>query len=67
MTVHAQEIRVPSTRKIALREHNDICAGLNCPNFLIFSIYQYSHNTTEPMRNNNENCFFKKNRPKFNI
>lgn len=37
MTENAQEIRVPSTRKIALCEHNDICAGLNHPKFPYFS------------------------------
>ena len=39
MTVHRQQIRDSSTRKITLSEHIDMCAGSSLPNFNIFPIY----------------------------
>ena len=66
MTVHRQQIRDASTRKITLSEHIDMCAGHSLPNFNIFPIYQCSDSTTEDQRINKEQQFIRKYGPRLN-
>ena len=66
ITVHRQQIRDASTRKITLSEHIDMCAGYSLPNFNIFPIYQCSESTTEDQRINKEQQFIRKYGPRLN-
>ena len=63
-TVHRQQIRDPSVRKISLSEHLEECANTN--NYSIFPFYQCHDECTEAERINKETFFIRKYKPKNN-
>lgn len=64
-TIHAQQIRDPSTRQIPLSEHLDKCSKLN-PKFMMFPFFKLqTENTTA--RITKETYFIKCFKPKLNV
>ena len=59
MTVHRQQKKDPSTRKIPLSAHLSECAGNKDNYFTLFPFYKLTINATEQHRINE--CFFWKN------
>ena len=66
MTVHRQQIKDPSTRKIPLSAHLSECAGNKDNYFTLFPFYKFPINATEQHRIIKEAEFIKKYKPKLN-
>ena len=64
ITVHKQQIKVPSTRILKVSKHLDDCSSTE-PKFLVFPFYKLTTDNAI-MRKRKENLFIKKLKPELN-
>ena len=66
VTVHKQQIRRPEYSKIPLSDHIRTCAEGKNPQFYIFPMYRFFHQSTETERLIKEKRFIQIFKPKLN-